>query len=184
MASTVVSTWAKTPSTFAVAISNSARGFAPLPIPPPRTQCEPQDGRGLGPGSVPRRASEDCAGKAGARTASITSHEVVSERLSMMSLGGAALERVRQDLLHLDDGERGHHADEAEKQDEEPREGGDGDGAVGHPREEDAPGVGVEVVAQPGDDDVEALEPHADQDEDRDDVEDHGARPRLLPEQH
>src|SRR5216117_3860822 len=110
---------------------NSEGGFAPRPKPPPRNRC---------------------AGKAGARTASITAHEVVSERLSMSSLVGAALERMRQHLLHLDDGERGQHPDEAEEQDEEPGEGPDDDRGVGDGRVIGAPRVGVEVVAQAGDD--------------------------------
>src|SRR6266508_3452134 len=60
------------------------------------------------------------------------------------------LERVRQHLLHLHDGQRRHHTDEAQEED----------------------------------DDVEALEPHADQHEDRVHVQRRHVRTRLLHVHH
>src|SRR6266542_4126882 len=99
-------------------------GLRPPSEPPPGRSASRRTSRGWGP-AVRGEHPEACAGKAGARTASITAHEVVSGRLSMTSLVGAALERMRQHLLHLDDGERGQHPDEAEEQDEEPGEGPD-----------------------------------------------------------
>ena len=55
--------------------------------------------------------------------------------------------------------------------------------AVGDRRVVGAPRVRVEVVAEAGDDDVEALEPHADQHEDRHHVERRHVRARALPEE-
>ena len=80
-------------------------------------------------------------------------------------------------LLDLDDGERRHHADEGEEQDEEPGERPDDDRAVGDRRVIRPPRVRVEVVPEAGDDDVEALEPHPDEDEDRHHVQDGGVEP-------
>src|SRR6266545_809796 len=94
------------------------------------------------------------------------------------------LERVRQHLLHLHDGQRRHHPDEAQEQQEEPRERSRDDGRIRHRRVVRAPGVRVEVEAQAEDDDVEALEPHADQHEDRDHVQRRHVGTRLLQEQH
>src|SRR2546427_175582 len=91
--------------------------------------------------------------------------------------------RRRKGLLDFDDRERRHHPDEPEEQDEEPGEAADDDHRVGRARIVDAPGVGVEVVPERRDDDVEALEPHADQDENGHDVQHDRARARLLPEQ-
>src|SRR5258705_12963101 len=78
--------------------------------------------------------------------------------------GMPVLEGMRQDLLDLDDAERRQHADEAHEEEEEPRERPHDDGGVGDRRVVGAPGVGIEAVAEAGHDDVEALEPHADQD--------------------
>src|SRR5437773_12101085 len=47
-------------------VRTARRGLRPLPKPPTRTQCEPQDGHGLGP-VRPRQAIRGCAGTAGAR---------------------------------------------------------------------------------------------------------------------
>src|SRR3989442_1114806 len=91
--------------------------------------------------------------------------------------------RRRKGLLDFDDRERRHHPDEPEEQDEEPGEAADDDHRVGRARIVDAPGVGVEVVPERRDDDVEALEPHADQDENGHDVQHDRARARLPPEQ-
>src|SRR6476659_9794825 len=80
--------------------------------------------------------------------------------MSVMASVGAVLEGMRQDLLDLHDREGRHHPDEAQEQEEEPGEGRHRDGAVHQPRQVEPPGVGVEVVSQARDDDVEALEPH------------------------
>src|SRR5436190_5262780 len=93
------------------------------------------------------------------------------------------LDRCRQGFLHLDDGKRRHQLDEAEEQDEEPREAADDDGGIGDRRHVDAPRVRIEVVGQPRYDDVEALEPHPDEHQDGDHVQDHRVGARLLPEQ-
>src|SRR5262249_19670198 len=75
------------------------------------------------------------------------------------------LQRVREHLLHLDDRERWQHADEAEEQEEEPGKRSDDDRRVGDRRIVRAARVAVEVVPESRDDDVEALEPHADEHE-------------------
>src|SRR6185436_18639706 len=89
----------------------------------------------------------------------------------------------RERLLHLDDRQRRHELDEAEEEDEEPGEAADDDRGVRDRRYVDTPGGRVEVVAQGRHDDVEALEPHAYQDEYRHDIKDDGVRPGRLPEQ-
>src|SRR5258705_6518306 len=89
---------------------------------------------------------------------------------SLVVGGMTVSHRMSERLLDLDDGERRHHADEGEEQDEEPGERPHDDGAVRDRRIVRAPGVRVEVVPEAGDDDVEALEPHADEHEDGDDV--------------
>src|SRR5262250_1699321 len=93
------------------------------------------------------------------------------------------LQRMGKDLLHLHDGQRRHDPDEAQEEEEEPGEGARDDGGVGHRRIVRAPGVGIEVEGQPGDDDVEALEPHADENEDGDDEEPDGVEPDAPPEE-
>src|SRR5882724_12845058 len=93
------------------------------------------------------------------------------------------LQGMRQHFLDLHDGQRRHDADEAQEEEEEPREGADDDGGVGHRRIVRAPGVRVEVEAESEDDDVEALEPHAHEDEEGDDVERGDVRARLPPEE-
>src|SRR5215467_10796713 len=59
------------------------------------------------------------------------------------------LQRMGEGLLHLDDGHRGQHPDEAQEKEEEPGEGASDDGGVGHRRIVRAPGVGIEVMGQP-----------------------------------
>src|SRR6266849_3247145 len=59
-----------------------------------------------------------------------------------------ALERVRQRLLDLDDGQRRHHPDETEEEDEEKGEGAHDDGRVRQGRDVRAPRVRVKVERQ------------------------------------
>src|SRR5262245_9872510 len=86
---------------------------------------------------------------------------------------------MRDGLLHLDDRHRRHHLDEAHEQDEEPREAADDDAAVDDCRDVVTERVRIEAVAEAGDDDVEALEPHADQHQDRHGVERRDVGPRT-----
>src|SRR4030095_9858293 len=104
--------------------------------------------------------------------------------VAMLVLGSVrVLEGMSQRLLHLDDGEGGHDPDEAEEEEEEPGEGAHDDGRVRDGRVVRTPRVGVEVEAQPGHDDVEALEPHPDENEDRDEVEPGRVEADLLREE-
>ena len=91
---------------------------------------------------------------------------------------------MRDGLLDLDDRHRRHHLDEAQEQDEEPGEAPDDDAAVDQRRDVVAEGVRVEPVREARHDDVEALEPHPDQHEDRHHVEGRQVRARPLPEEH
>src|SRR5207245_1617687 len=70
-----------------------------------------------------------------------------------------------------------------EEGNEDPREAADDDHGVGRRRHVDAPRIWIEVVAERRHDDVEALEPHADEHEDGHHVEHERARARLLPEE-
>src|SRR5437867_11876261 len=70
-------------------------GLRPPSEPPPRMQCEPQDGSRLDP-TRPRRASEDCAGKAGARAAMTPDEPAPSD---------SSLRRSEPGALGLDLGE-------------------------------------------------------------------------------
>src|SRR5262249_41195461 len=94
------------------------------------------------------------------------------------------LERMWQGLLHLHDRHRGQHPNEAQEEEEEPGERPHDNGGVRHRRVVRAPGIGIEVVSEAGNDDVEAFEPHADQDEDGDDEEPHRVEPDAPPEEH
>src|SRR5215813_913623 len=94
------------------------------------------------------------------------------------------LQGMGEGLLHLHDGQRRHDPDEAQEEQEEPGEGAHDDGGVGHRWIIRAPGVGIEIEAQPRHDDVEALQPHADEDEDRDDEQPHRVEPDAPPEEH
>src|SRR4029453_17029834 len=98
--------------------------------------------------------------------------------VSVVAAMPRVLHRRRDRLLHLDDRQRRHQLDEPQKKNEEPGEAADDDRGVGDGRDVDAPRVRVEVVAQRRNDDVEALEPHPDEHQDRDDVHDHGVRAR------
>src|SRR5207245_2775757 len=82
-----------------------------------------------------------------------------------------SLHRRWNRFLHLHHRHRLHHLDEPEEEDEEPGEAADHDGRVSQRRHVDAPRVRVEVVAERRHDDVEALEPHADQHENGDDAD-------------
>src|SRR5438034_2384446 len=73
------------------------------------------------------------------------------------------LHRRWKGLLDLDDRQRRHHLDEAEEEQKEPGEAADDDHRVGRARIVDAPRVGVEVVPERRDDDVEPLEPRSEE---------------------
>src|SRR5215510_14041897 len=94
------------------------------------------------------------------------------------------LQRMGEGLLHLHDGQRRQHPDAAQEEEEEPGEGARDDGGVGHRRIVRAPGVRIEIKAQPRHDDVEPLQPHADEDEDGDDEQPHRVEPDAPPEEH
>src|SRR5712692_2366111 len=117
-------------------------------------------------------------GRWGSRTVSISAAvSVVStwaktpRTVSVLAAMTVVLHGRGNRLLHLDDRHRWHQLDEAEEEDEEPGETADDDRRVGRRRDVDPPRVRVEVVAEGWHDDVEALEPHADEHENGDDVE-------------
>src|SRR5262249_36442555 len=92
------------------------------------------------------------------------------------------LQGMGEGLLHLHDGQRRQHADEAQEEEEEPGERARDDGGVGHRRIVRAPGVGIEVMGRPRANDVEGLQHHADEDEYGDDEQSHRVEADAPPE--
>src|SRR3954467_8117627 len=89
----------------------------------------------------------------------------------------------RQDLLDLGDGHHWHLPDEEEEPHEEPAKGAEEDVVV-HPRRVvSAPLPWLQLARERRDDDDEALEPHADVDEDRQDEKPRRVAAELLREQ-
>ena len=75
-------------------------------------------------------------------------------------------------------------AREEEEPEEEPSEGSDHDSHFGDRGPVDAPGEGHELGRERGHDDHEALEPHADVDQDRRDKQDDKIRAHFFPPEH